>query len=141
MLELLCSMRPTALWNYAKTKKELIKKEITFTEGKERGKNGLYYISPFTIKYIAVPLVEMAIFTTAALYCHSYIFQTVIGLTKLLLVDKTQCLKQSQQNKKIKPTENGYSSLTDAVLGIKQKPRQLKITEVMNNAVNCSEIF
>lgn len=56
-------------------------------------------------------------------------------------MDKTWCLKQSQKKKKIKPTENGYSSLTDAILGIKQKPRQPKITEVMNNVANCSEIF
>lgn len=34
MLELLCSMVPTALWNYEKSKKELIRKEITFTEAK-----------------------------------------------------------------------------------------------------------
>lgn len=59
-----------------KSKRELIRKEITFTEAKE-GENGLYYISPFTIKYIAVPFVEMAIFTTASPYCHSYVFQNV----------------------------------------------------------------
>lgn len=34
-------------------------------------------------------------------------------------------LKTKPTEQKIKPTENGYSSLTDAVLGIKQKPRQL----------------
>lgn len=41
---------------------------------------------------------------------------------------------------KIKQTENGYFSLADTMLGVKQKPNQLKIAEVMNNAVNCPEI-
>lgn len=50
-------------------------------------------------------------------------------------------LKTKPTGQKIKPTENGYLFLTDAILGIKQKPRQLKITEIMNNIVNCSQAF
>lgn len=41
---------------------------------------------------------------------------------------------------KLKQTENWYSSFTDTILEVKQKPNQLKITEVMRNTVNCSEI-
>lgn len=44
-------------------------------------------------------------------------------------------LKTKPTEQKIKPTENGYSSLTDEILGIKPKPRKLKLTEVVNNVV------
>lgn len=50
-------------------------------------------------------------------------------------------LKTKPTEQKIKPRESGYSSVTYTILGTKQKSIQFKITEVMNNVVNCSEIF
>lgn len=50
-------------------------------------------------------------------------------------------LKTKPTEHKIKPTGNGYASLTNAILAIKQEPRKLKTTEIMEKAANHSYIF
>lgn len=101
MLELLCSMGPTELWNYEKSKKELIRKEITFTETEE-GQKWLVLHFPFHHQIYCCSFGRNGCFcysSTLLSHCVSNC-QNLIGLTKLLLVDKAWCLKQSQQNKK-----------------------------------------
>lgn len=78
-------------------KNKFIRKEITITETKAGGGGKDCNIFPLSLlEYIAVPLLENGpshYSGTLSSQLHISNCQNVIGLTKLLLVDKRRCLK------------------------------------------------